>query len=297
MKKRPLKSRLLIFSSLLVIALIWFFIVSVKQYELYELKRNIVDGNISKVEQLIQDHPKSLFYQDEYGQPIHTAVTTGNIPMIELLIRHGASINALTPKGLSPLYFAIFYNQPEVVKFLMEHRVDTHSGIKGFSPLGCAVTVGNVQVIRVLLHYRELLNQPGSFGDQPLSNAVYGEDPMIVKMLLDEGANVNASDKYHATALHLAIKKNEVDCVNLLLAKGAKINTMANHGITPLHVACAYNRVYIAKILIFHGADPRLKNEKGRTPLDIAKEKNYPTMVKLLESYQGGNSEIVTQHL
>jgi uncharacterized protein len=56
--------------------------------------------------------------------PLHYAATSGNVPIIKLLLEHDAFINAESPNGTTPLMMAAMYGSSDAVKLLLEEGAD-----------------------------------------------------------------------------------------------------------------------------------------------------------------------------
>ncbi len=52
---------------------------------------------------------------------LHNAAQNGQIEMAELLLAHGAEINARSQDGRTPLAFARKQNQAAMIEFLQQH--------------------------------------------------------------------------------------------------------------------------------------------------------------------------------
>jgi hypothetical protein len=59
-------------------------------------------------------------YKDEFVPPLATAAGLGHVSILQLLVKHGASINILDSKGAPPLLYAIEGQQFTAVQFLLE---------------------------------------------------------------------------------------------------------------------------------------------------------------------------------
>jgi hypothetical protein len=84
-----------------------------------------------------------------------------------------------------------------------------------------------------------------------------------------------------------AASKGNTREVERLLKLGANPNTK-NYGYTSLMWASYYDHLEVVKTLLNAGADRNLENPLGQTALDLAKQRNYYTIVSVLNSQRGG---------
>lgn len=54
--------------------------------------------------------------------PLHIACKKNRIKVVELLLKHGASISATTESGLTPLHVASFMGCMNIVIYLLQHE-------------------------------------------------------------------------------------------------------------------------------------------------------------------------------
>jgi ankyrin repeat protein len=143
---------------------------------------------------------------------------SGNRPMLELLIRFGAEVPAVTKWGRS-YYFA----HEDVAAFLLN---------SGMSPR------------HVNWHEVTLLHDMAQIGDIPKA-----------RLLLDHGADINAIDEeYRSTPLGLAARWGQSKMVAFLLERGADPNRAGAAWSTPLSWAQKKGHVSIANDLVAVGA-------------------------------------------
>ena len=72
--------------------------------------------------------------------------------MIELLLRYGASIEATTESGLTPLHVAAFMGHTQIVTYLLENGANTESPtIRGETALHLAARANQTEIMRLLL--------------------------------------------------------------------------------------------------------------------------------------------------
>ncbi|HEY3330234.1 MAG TPA: ankyrin repeat domain-containing protein [Capsulimonadaceae bacterium] len=123
----------------------------------------------------------------------------------------------------------------------------------GYTPLHCAVAVGNVEIIRALMDAGADANVRAATGETPLHTAAV-EEPELVKLLIASGADVNASDEGEDTAMHGAAVGGHVVAGVALLEAGADIDPQNGEGYTPLDLARKYGQTEFALWIMSKGA-------------------------------------------
>ena len=118
------------------------------------------------------------------------AIGHGLADMVEVLLKHGANVSAVTSYGYTPLMVAAFYGHTDIVAALLEAGADPN------------------QVV-----------DEGKFF--ALYIAAWQNQTAVADLLLASGANVNQITSEGLTALHVAYKK---DMIELLIQKGADVN-------------------------------------------------------------------------
>ncbi len=83
---------------------------------------------------------------------LHEAATTGPGEMLELLIKHGANVEARTnDKALTPLHVAALWHQREAAKALLKHGADKAAiSAAGKMPRDYAASVGDSTLAKLL---------------------------------------------------------------------------------------------------------------------------------------------------
>ena len=103
--------------------------------------------------------------------PVRQAAENGDIPMIQLLLRHGAKIEGSANMG-GPLHQAVLRHHPEMVAFLLQNgaKTETYDNTHD-SPLSLAAKNGQLQSARTLLRHGADRNSKDSDGKTPLDHA------------------------------------------------------------------------------------------------------------------------------
>ena len=157
-------------------------------------------------------------------QQLLEAVQKKKVNQVKTLIKNGISVNATDKQGWSLLHLAVRQGNLEMVRLLLDNKVDVNAKNK-------LITLWNVAA----------LHEAASRGHLD-----------IARLLLDKGADVNITDEHGRTPLQYAVMYNRTDIVRLLFAKRAKINTIDKLGRTPLQEAIDKNHEQIANILLDH---------------------------------------------
>ena len=121
------------------------------------------------------------------------AVNQGQSSIVTLLLaREDVDINSENFKGETPVYTAISRGNTPIAEMLLKRGVDTNKRPpKGETMLNLAVSHGNSTLISQLLEGGVDMNIANKSGDSPLSQAVSRGDPFIISLLLSAGADIN----------------------------------------------------------------------------------------------------------
>jgi ankyrin repeat protein len=162
--------------------------------------------------------------------PLHLAAAFGDVALSQLLMDHGANVDAVDSNGETPLLAA---------------RENTVAGV--LISAGADVNVAN------------------NDGETPLFHAC---DAERAEMLLEAGANIDHRDSLDATAVHFAAGYHRHDdVVKCLLRHGAQADAVDKNGDTPLRWAAEaeggtmstaerQRLLAVVRILLAHKADP-----------------------------------------
>ncbi|XP_072351308.1 nuclear factor NF-kappa-B p105 subunit-like [Scyliorhinus torazame] len=195
---------------------------------------------------------------DLYQTPLHLAVITKQVEVVEALLQAGADVGLL----------------------------DCHSN----SVLHLAAEQGDVKMLGVLLSKRskavlELLRLPNNAGFSAIHLAVIANSLSTLRQLIAAGAEVDGQEQHSGrTALHLAVEQENISLAGSLLLEGsAEIDSTTFDGSTALHIAAGRGCSKLCALLMAAGADPQIENHEplddedddegifhGTTPLDMA---------------------------
>jgi ankyrin repeat protein len=224
----------------------------------------------AQVRALLEKQPELIHAADERSnQPIHWAVMTRQIGLIDYLLARGANINAVRPDGLRPIHLT---------------NGDYH--YRGWRDVPSIA----LQRHEVLIGY---LLARGA--DYDLSTATKFGDLDRVRELLDQDpallGHVPAYSYYTGVALRNAAGAGHLEVVKLLLDRGADPN-LPEPGIAPqggaLHAAIGGKHYEIVRLLLERGANPNAEVESSGNCLYMAKHVGAPKeVIELIASYGG----------
>ncbi|KAI1934294.1 hypothetical protein LOZ66_006003 [Ophidiomyces ophidiicola] len=100
------------------------------------------------------------------------------------------------------------------------------------SPVLTAISRGNLQIARLLVHSGAQLDVPDHSGYTPLQLAVQEGDLSAARVLLDLGADVSVTDARGRGLLHLAVEGDKREMAKMLLEWCERQNT---HPMSPSH--------------------------------------------------------------
>ena len=142
--------------------------------------------------------------------PLHFAVASGNMETAELLIKHGAVVNAWNADGDTPLLMAIRHPNPlgyKFVQLLLESGADPNmaSSRRGETALHRVILQKSAcgKIFETLLAYKADVNQTCHSEITALHLACLTRQPEFVRMLLDAGAEVDPVNKRGSMPIHM----------------------------------------------------------------------------------------------
>src|SRR5262245_2014885 len=145
------------------------------------------------------------------------------------MISRNAPVNSAQPDGTTPLHWAVYRVDEELVKSLLARgaKADVVNAY-GSSPLSEAVRVANVSLVGMLLDAGADANRANDDGETPVMLAARTGAVKVAELLVQHRANVNARERFRdQTALMWAAAESHPDMVAFLISKGAAVNGRA----------------------------------------------------------------------
>lgn len=230
----------------------------------------IRERNIRKVKKLLDADPSLVSARDERGnQPIHWAVMSRQLPLIDLLLGRGADCNARRLDGARPIQLTngdyLYRGWRDVTSKTGPAAVLRHLRKRGaYCDICTACFIGDRARVEELLEADPgLANRPSEYvtyyacSGTPIRNAAAGGHIEIVRLLLDNGADPNLPEEGIAPlghALHSAVCNGHRAIVELLLERGAHANVPVESSADTLSAAIRGGDQQMISLLTSHGA-------------------------------------------
>lgn len=221
------------------------------------------------------------------------AAKSGNYDEVEKLLNNGADIHYLCrARGASALFWAVYYNHDDLVKYLISHKADIYIKDKfGITPALCAAKRGHIKILeRLLAMDAELIKEktPKNLTALILA-AKKGETAMVNFLLEKKLSSIQEEDQFGHDALYYAIKKGykktaemlykmehsyftedklkkalalaikteRADLVEMLINLNKIDDYRIGENLTPFLYAVSLGSMPMVKLLLEMGADPK----------------------------------------
>ncbi|KAK7489799.1 hypothetical protein BaRGS_00018981 [Batillaria attramentaria] len=208
--------------------------------------------------------------RDEEGNTLlHVAADTGDIDVVKIAVKSGASLTARNNKGQNPPQLAA------------KRRKRDKKTWRGYALLKVCRS-GDQNTVKVLLCTSVSVHDRDVSGSTPLHVACETGKTDIGILLISLDADVNVKNNNGDTPLHFACFHGNRETALLLIQHHADVNVKGNDGCMPLHCACFIGNTQTALLLIKHHADVNARTETGDTPLDKALYSQDTDLARLL---------------
>lgn len=230
---------------------------------------------------------------------LHKAAGSGDYKdAFDLLLIHGADVNATSEQHGTPLHQACISGTVEYVISLLEHQNDLEVSCTLWGTALQAACrpreMGRVKdeqsrlvKVKALIDAGANVNAQGGLYGNTLQAAAVFKLRKVAELLLDRGAYVNALGGEYGTALQAACAKGAgLDLLKLLLDVGADVNIVAGKFGTALQAASATSKwrfgYQAMELLLENGAEVNMSGGKYGCALQAACQHADVGAVKLL---------------
>ncbi|KAL4803195.1 ankyrin repeat-containing domain protein [Aspergillus unguis] len=237
----------------------------------YPIHAAAFNGHTDVVRSLIQTGKGSVHSADYNGTTaLIWSSWTGQCEISELLLSHGADVNAVSNLYGPPLLVAALKGHLNIVALLLEkgadmnhqsgptNRVQAHltlnpdlvylSDYTG-TALWAAALKGHIEIVRLLL------KKQSTGLDFALLSASRGGHLDIIRLLIEHKANANVRDEdsFYVTAIQAASQGGHLDVLLYLFEQGAEDEPGCGHFDSALEAAAYYGHGRLIKTLLEHG--------------------------------------------
>jgi ankyrin repeat protein len=249
---------------------------------------------------IAQPHLEDLARSRGYGSPLAAASRhDDNLPMVKLLLSHGADINIRHGSEGSALGSAAYKCCVEVVDFLLDNGAD----IKLEDDKGCNIALWQATRTQREDEYSpDLLSPSANMFSKLLERGAHAKPTALdsflhtaarkgrvrlIEILLQAGADPTGRDRHDGTALHALAEgflhtfqdNRDISVANLLLDLGVDVNAHGGEFDTALIAASAMGNDKLVRVLLDHGADPHHESETYGTAVDAARASELGTLL------------------
>jgi ankyrin repeat protein len=246
-------------------------------------------GRHNVVEFLLKSGAEVDLANDQGTTPLMIAAYSGHSETMQLLIDHGAQINAQAAvnHNMTALLQAVYHGRLAATALLLKKgaQIDLPSSV-GATPLMLATTMGHLDVVRLLLEHKAAVNAQaaGVNNRTALHQAVDGNHAAIADLLIEHGADINATATNGSTPLMESTNLIDVELLELLLQRGAAIDMQAagTRNMSALMFAAERGRALSMLALFEAGANIALQDENGDTAISICLQNDGEEFVSIL---------------
>jgi ankyrin repeat protein len=234
---------------------------------------------------------------DLASTPLHLAVRNGYRSVVEVLLAHGAGVNATNGLGMTPLHVASAEGHRSLMTLLIDQGAEIDArDATGRTPLAWATERQQEAAAVWLIQQTASVTLADEAGVTPLHLAADKDLPGVVLRLLKQGAVLDAQDhRFQRTPLHWAVSSKAGEALRVLLDHQPQLDLKDHQGFTPLLNAVNSSFAIATELLAKAGADVNAVqvDEHGRRTPALMWTLNEPSsrLLKALLSH-GANPNI-----
>lgn len=213
----------------------------------------------------------------EHGDAsLHISAQRWDVPMVELLVRHGADIHQRRADGLTAHTLASLHGNEPVAAWLLAHGAKDECTV--LEKFVSACTRGDAtRASQMLTTQPNLRNELRPEHHLMMHEPANCGNVAVLETMLVSGFDPNVKDKDGVTALHRAAMAGRAEAVRVLLAHGASVNALDGmFSATPLvwavegwshRAKTGADHISVARLLIAAGCSTEWKApEKAPDP-------------------------------
>ena len=185
---------------------------------------------------------------------------------VQAIVNYGADVNAVNNRCQTPLWFACFDGQDNLVMILLNAGADPNIADENSDSSLHAAIYGycSKESVQSIIYRGAQVNAVNNIDETPLLIACSTAQRQLVRLLLKSKADPNIANIEGHGSLHKAVN---ADCSRETLQEivdyGADVNAKDRRGRTALLLSCFYRQMDSLNVLIKAGADPTIDDEEG----------------------------------
>lgn len=188
----------------------------------------VCKGHLEVARYLIQQGANVRHPTHEFETTLFAAIS-GNVELFQLLIDHGAKVDALNEKSQTVLHMAASIKPIEMLTYLLKNfkdQVDVNAVCaEGSTALGVAVLNGNLEAAKMLIEAGADLER----AKEPLPiSATRSTSTKVLQFIMDQGLSIHVTDSAGHNSLAYAVHGGSNDVVDLIVTK-LDPNTLDSH--------------------------------------------------------------------
>jgi ankyrin repeat protein len=157
----------------------------------------LMRGDLAGARKLVEQHADVNAAQADGATPLHWAIFRSDKDLVDLLLRAGANPKAANREGSTPLWLASVNGDAAVLTALLKAGADANEKLPlGRTPLMAAARTGNTDAMKVLLDHGAQVNAAESLrGTTPIMWAADEGHAAAIQLLVEHGADFKARSK------------------------------------------------------------------------------------------------------
>jgi len=220
---------------------------------------------------------------------LHEAALIGSLPIVELLLHHGAHSSATKHNAWTPLMCACEKGHAQVAEILIGDSLEV-ANKEGSTCLYIASRAGNFECVKILVANGAIIRTTNNNLRSPVHAAAMNGHLEILKFLFESGADVYCEDSVGHTVWHEAAGNGHVNVLTYLGTLDSDGYTADNCGRYPLHVASKEGHEAVVQFFITKHVDVNVCDHEGLTCGHICSAKGHANALARL--IQAGMKDI-----
>ncbi len=254
---------------------------SIWPQEIFDIFRK---GDVPAVKAMIEKSPQLVDARDGDGStPLHYAAFSGDPDLVRFLIDKGAKVESKDAESKTPLHIAVMNDRREAAAALLERgaAIEARDDYQRTALVLCARERGQASLGRILIEAGADVNAKDKFGSDALELAAWRGKADFVDLLLEKGAQVPESGERWQMGVSQASSQGLSNLFRRLTDGRDEASVLAASR-SLLHDAAAGGSAEIVGILLAKGCDPAGADRFGWTPLHYAARDGRTDAVRIL---------------